>query len=276
MFSYSCVFFRSALENKNIQIIGARKNTFYSCKFYSKLRGTLLKNFEKNSYHLMSNLKAISTELIKEKKALEKKTGKKVIFSPLHLFSDEFSVIAACLHNKNKVNCIANIGNNGWKENWGAKNDDNHIENLNMIDVLQTSRKNANRSMLKIISDFKHHGTDLVIFLDALPEYTCAISRLSLNSAPAKLKKIEIFGKVGLMHRGPFYLPEKLDAILLPYQVVATPFGLKLITHSPLENKLENEIPKTIERVLKSKFSEQWMFWDFTSFYYYNGIVNEK
>ncbi len=275
LYVFSIFKYKNKQEKEQVKRITGKQAHFFSYKFYSKIREVCLKKFDNKDKYLLSNLNDISEALISEKNKLEASIGKKIILSPLHFFSDEFAVLATCYANDKKINCIANVGNSGWKENWGASEDDNFVKNLNMIDILQSSRREANINMVKVIKEFKLETSDLVVFLDALPEYTCTFSRYSKTSS-TKLKKINIFGKTGLMHRGPFNLPQKLDAVLLPYQIVITPFGLKLIIHTPLENDLNNSIPKLIEKTLTGRFFIQWMFWHFTSFYYYNGATDEE
>ncbi|ARD22472.1 hypothetical protein [Shewanella japonica] len=245
-----------------------RQSFFDSIIDYEKIKIKYLSHYAKNNKSLKNQIANCGSVLESAIKNVSEKTGSKVILMPMHIFSDEFACLIAAHSTDKRLWCLSNVGNNGWKKNWnrsGCPYDDNVIDNLYLINVLGNESA-SKKEIVSMMRSFKRGAGECLVFLDAIPEYTAQYLKGN------KFMKVSMFNKVALMHRGPFKLPESLNAVILPYYVHIRLGMLKLETLPYIEAQdVDREIPKTVEKVLISKVSNQWMFWHFSSFFYYNG-----
>ncbi|WP_282166234.1 hypothetical protein [Shewanella japonica] len=235
---------------------------------YEKIKIKYLSHYLNNNKFLKMQLEKCASVLRDEKENVSKKTGKKIILMPMHIFSDEFACLIASQATEKRLWCLSNVGNTGWSNNWNSSNcdyDDNFVDNLHLINVFG-NKNESKKELYSMMKSFKRGTGECLIFSDVLPEYTAQY----LNNN--KFTNVRLFEKNALMHSGPFKLPQSLDAVILPYYVHIRLGKLKIVTLPHIEAEDVNlKLPMVVERVLTSNVGNQWMFWHFTSFFYYNG-----
>jgi len=195
------------------------------------------------------------------------KNNRKLLLYPLHIFSDELSIIVALKSANKELYVISDVKEDEWCDKWGDNAElwKNKHQNLILFNPFVKSKQEASKGIRQIIKKVRNDEIEFAVFPDAIPEYT-----RRLGSSHSYIKST-LFGKQAVLHSGPFTFPKLMRCDVLPYFIFIDKGKMRLKTLEPIiyEN-IEEKLPMAIERGINEMYP-QWILWHFQSFFYRNG-----
>ena len=205
----------------------------------------------------------IADDLKKYALNIERYLNKPIIFAPLHMESDVLSaVICAFASPKREVMVVS-----AYTDEMIGCDESTSISKFGVTvnqfhPGMQCSRDG--RRLIHMIKGARNRLFNLVIFPDAIPEYTHKVTGRGMREYPVK-----IFGRAGNLHAGLPNLVKAIDAVALYFYIINVNGRLQLnIVGTSEAGDIKEKSAIYIEKAL-SENPSSWLLWRYTSFYYF-------
>lgn len=186
--------------------------------------------------------------------------GRPVIFAPVHTVSDRIAAVVCSLGPAGQATVVSAYA----ADVLGKDEMDVFAAVGGRMDRLTTAnlRGTELRHHLRALTDGRAH---LVVFPDALPEFTSALAGRSMRT-----KRVEIFGRPGRLHSGLEVLSRASRAVVVYFALYEARGRLSIDILSSLNwNEIESSEASIIEVAIR-KHWRVWLLWRCRSLFYMN------
>jgi hypothetical protein len=199
-----------------------------------------------------------------------RRAGRPVIYAPFHMESDAIALVLAGISSKQMTYVVSTYS----KGHFGA-DEANTFATLGVeMDHFhpETQQTRGGKGLLQVIKEVRRRSASLVVFADAIPEYTNKITK-----APMRESEVELFGRRQRIHSGLSDLARSVGGVAVFFYVAFSNGRLVLNIIGTSEHTGINYYMATqLERALRTHPSS-WMLWHYTSFFgYCSGAEREN